>query len=84
MNWKDGTDIVRGDLYKAYKHINDVMFRFGLEQEDREDFNKIRIGIAKLINVHEEVIYRQLTRDKETVDTTIGFSDETKEESEEA
>ncbi|EAD6849632.1 hypothetical protein AAU59_14025 [Listeria monocytogenes] len=84
MSWKDGTDIVRGDLYKAYEHINDVIFRCGLEQEDREDFNKIRIGIAKLINVHEQVIYRQLTRDKETVDTTIGFSDETKEESEEA
>ncbi|EAH1841811.1 hypothetical protein [Listeria monocytogenes] len=40
---------VENDLHEAYKHINDVIFRCDLEQSEREEINKIRIGIARTI-----------------------------------
>ncbi|EDN7323720.1 hypothetical protein FHK07_12095 [Listeria monocytogenes] len=51
MSWKDAMQKVDDDLHEAYKHINDVMFRCGLEQNEREEINKIRIGIAETIGI---------------------------------
>lgn len=51
MNWKEEIQKVDDDLHEAYEHINDVIFRCGLEQNEREEINKIRIGIAKTIGI---------------------------------